>query len=130
MPLPTFSKTGVPTFTFSRGDAFPRRTPADPLEGQLAGVSEAKTVRIATMSDPEEFMQLDFQTNTALPAADYLNLRTFLTHALINRRANPFTFTDVDGTTYTVRYWGGLPGFDETSSGRYQGTLTLRVEVA
>ena len=126
MALPSFSKSGVTTMTFSRGDAWPRRTPGD--ERQLVGVSEGKQVRVATLSVPEEFIVLDFAGQTALPSADYANLSVFLRNALINFRATSFTFTDTDASARTVRYWGGFYELTQTSSGRYQGVLTLRVE--
>ena len=126
MALPSFSKALVPTMTFSRGDAWPRRTPGD--ERQLVGVSEGKQVRVATLSAPEEFITLDFAAQTALPSADYTNLSAFLKNTLINFRANSFTFTDTDSSIKTVRYWSGYYDFTQTVLGRYQGTLTLRVE--
>lgn len=126
MALPSLSKAGATTVTFSRGYSWPRPTPGD--ERQLVGVSEGKQVRVATLSVPEEFIVLDFANQTALPAADYTNLSTFLRNTLVNFRAFTFTFTDTDGTTFTVRYWGGLLDFVQTSSELYQGTLTLRIE--
>lgn len=121
-----FSKSGVTPIVFSRGDAWPRATPGD--ERQTFSVSEGKTVRVATLSLPEEFLILDFRTETALPTADYTNLGAFLKHALITFRAQSFTFTDFDASTQTVRYWGGYYEFVQTTPGRYQGTLTLRRE--
>ena len=128
MPLPSFSRTGVTTLTFSRGDAFPRAQEGD--ERQIVGESEAGTVRIATLSDPVEWIVLDFAQRTLLPNADYVNLGVFLKNSLINFKANTFTFTDTDGTAYTVRYWTGYYGFTKTSSVLWQGTLTLRKELA
>jgi len=128
MALPSLSKSGVTTMTFSRGDAYPRPQLGD--DGQLIGESEAGTIRIATLRAPVEFITLNFAGQTRIPTADYVALKAFLQDPLINFRANTFTFTDVDASTATVRYFEGFYGFSLTSSGLYQGTLVLRKELA
>lgn len=127
MANPTFSRSGVPTMTFSRGDAFPRPLEGD--EGQLVAESEAGTVRVATMHGVVEFFTLNFNGPTRLPTADYDAMRVFLLDPIVNLRANTFTWTDTDSTARTVRYWDGLSQFHPSSSGFYQGTLVLRKEL-
>lgn len=126
MSYPRFTKAGVPTVMFSRGDAFPRPTPAD--ERQLTGESDAGTLRIATLRAPISYLVCNFSGKTALPEGDYLALEAFLTHPLVQLRANPFTFTDVDGAVYTVRYWQGLYNFQRITPALRQGSLTFRIE--
>ena len=127
MANPQFTKTGVTSVVFSRGDAFPRALTG--IEGQLIGESEAGTVRVITTHDPIEFFTLNFTGQTRLPTADYNAMRTFLLNALVNLRANTFTWNDTDATARTVRYWEGLYSFTLSSSGFYQGTLVLRKEL-
>ena len=127
MALPTFVKSGVPTMAFSRAENFPRVLAGE--EGQLIAESEAGTVRIATTHDPIEFFTLNFAGQTRLPTADYDAMRAFFLNALVNLRANTFTWNDTDATARTVRYWEGLYSFTLSSSGFYQGTLVLRKEL-
>lgn len=123
MAFPSFSKSGVTTFTFSRGDVYPHRRTVVPR--QRLGIAEAGTVQVATLSAPEYQHVLTFE---GLSASDYSALLTFLTDPLVNWAANSFTYTDVDSATYTVRYIGGLE-MPQVSSGRFSATLTLREEI-
>lgn len=123
MAFPSFSKSGVTTFTFSRGDTFPHVRRVVPR--QRVGISEAGSVHVATLSPPEYEHVLTFE---GLSATDYTALQAFLTDPLINWAAFSFTLTDVDSATYTVRYLGGLD-MPQVSAGRYNVTIRLREEI-
>ena len=127
MALPTWSKSGVTTVTFSRGDSYPR--PLEGQEGQLVAESEAGTVRVATLHAVIRFYTMNFSGPTRLPTADYDAMRTFLLNTLVNLSANTFTWTDSDSTARTVRYMDGLSQFSPSSSGFYQGNILLREEL-
>lgn len=124
MAFPSFSKTGVTTMTFSRGDIFPTRKPVQAR--QRIGKSESGQIQVATLSLPEYLHLLTF---TGLATSDYTNLLTFLTDDDINFAENTFTYTDVNGSTYTVRYLDGALDAQETSAGQWMMTLTLREEI-
>jgi len=128
MPYPTFSKTGLTTLTFSRGALFPQRRPTH--YRQRRGVSEAGTVRVATLSPPVQELVLHFER---LPAADFALLDAWLAAALVNGSAQTFTYTDSTSTAYTVRWWpsDAESTFDmvQVAAGLYNVDLPLRVEL-
>ena len=125
MPFPTFSKSGVTTVTFSRGDVFPDVHDYEPV--QVIGVSYAGTRRVATLRAPDEFFDLVFER---LPLADYNALLAFFSNALVNWSASSFTYTDTASVATTVRYLGGRFSFPQVASGLYSGRIPLVKEVA
>lgn len=125
MALPTFSKSGMTTLTFSRGNIFPSVHDYDPQ--QSIGVSYAGTRRVATIRSAEETFDLVFER---LPSADYTALLAWFTDADINWSAESFTYTDVNGTATTVRYLGGSFQFPQVGPSLYSGRIPLVKEVA
>lgn len=134
MPYPTFSKSGMTTLTFSRGNLFP--VPYTDTYGQSVRESESRLVRVATVSPPVTFHSLHFER---LPLADFTNLNAWLRHSLIRGSAYTFTYTDTAGTAYTVRWWpwgasaggeNGVFAMPQTSSARYEVDIILRQETA
>ena len=123
MPSPQFSKIGVTTLVFSRGDLFPSRTPES--YNQVWSESEAKVVRVATISPPVIWYALHFAN---LPLADYTALRNWPRHALILGRAYTFTYTDVNAIAFTVRWWHDTFEMPQTSYQRYSVDIMLRDE--
>jgi hypothetical protein len=123
MSLPMFSKDGLTTLVFSRGHLYPVRQPE--TFRQLVAQSDAGTIRVATLSPPEQMLTLKFER---LTATDVSNLRVWLHDPLIRGRASTFTFTDVDDTSYEVRFWQDQLDVQQVSFGLYNVELTLRVE--
>lgn len=124
MAFPQFSKVGVTTFVFSRGDLFPTRKPIQAR--QRIGKSHAGEIHVATLSPPEYLHLLTF---TGLSTTDRTNLLAFLLDDDVNWAEGSFTYTDVNSVTYTVRYLDGALSFEETSPGQWAGTITLREEI-
>ena len=127
MAYPTFSKTGFTTLVFSRGDLFPRHNP--PHFHQNSAVSQGQVVRVAELAAPTFPFVLHFR----LPTTDYTALRTWLL-TVAQGSLISFTFTDVESTAYTVRWWPGQddPLFDmpQVAYGLYEGDIPLRVEAS
>lgn len=124
MAYPTFSKTGMTTLTFARGQVFPDEYLFNP--GQLIGYSEAGQVRVATLSDPEEIVPLLFER---LPQSDVDTLVAWLRNPLINWAANTFTYTDTTSVAMTVRMVDRSFVRQQVASGLYDVRLTLRKEL-
>jgi hypothetical protein len=123
MSLPTFSKTSLTTLQFSKGHLYPVRQPEN--FRQLVAQSDSGNLRIATLSPPEQILVLKFER---LTATDISTLRAWLHDEAIRGKEGTFTFTDVDGTAYEVRWWDDSYDPQQTSFGLYSLTLTLRVE--
>lgn len=123
MSLPKFSKTSLPELMFSQGHLYPVRQPE--TYRQLVAQSDSGTIRVATLSPPEQMLTLKFER---LTATDVSNLRVWLHDPLIRGRQETFTFTDVDDTAYTVRFWQDALDAQQVSFGLYNVELTLRVE--
>lgn len=125
MPLPTFSKTGMTTLTFSRGISFPDLREYTPQ--QVIGTSYAGTRRIVTIRAAEEQLPLTFER---LPLADYTALVAWFVDPDINWAGGSFTYTDAAAVATTVRYLGGPFAFPQVAPGLYSGGLLLVKEVA
>jgi hypothetical protein len=125
MPLPTLSKGGVTTVTFSRGNVFPSVHDYEPV--QIVGISYAGTRRVATIRAPDEFFDLVFER---VAVGDYTAMLAFFGNALVNWSANSFTYTDSASVATTVRYLGGRFSFPEVAAGLYSGRIPLVKEVA
>ena len=126
MALPSFSASGVSTFTFSKGYLFPVGNQWDVR--QLVGISEGSattppTITVATLSAATLIFTLQFQL---LSLTDYTGLVAFF--QAMNWRARAFTFTDVASATHTVRLWDAQFVMPETHANRFNVTLTLRKE--
>ena len=123
MAYPTFSKTGMTTLTFARGNVFPSLHSYEAV--QRIGRSYAGTFRVATLRVPDEAFTLAFER---LPLADYTALVGWFTHTLLNWAANSFTYTDTAGVATIVRYLAGNLSMPEVASGLYNVTLELLKE--
>ena len=120
---PAFQKTGLSTLIFSKGQLFPiRRTEH---YDQVVQQSEAGLVRIATLRPPVTFSLLHFEQ---LPLVDYLALRAWVRHPLIDGQAFPFAYRDATGTFYAVRWWRDTLEMPEVHAGLYAVDITLRHE--
>src|ERR1700747_45648 len=128
MPLPQFSKTGLTTLVFSRGNLYPVRRPK--MYHQLRAQSEAGVVRVSTLRVPETLFVLHFER---LPEADFLALDAWLAAAPVTGSAEPSPYTDVADTGPTVPWWpsDGDATFDmvQVAFGLYTVDLPLRLEV-
>lgn len=125
MALPQFSKTGMTTLVFSRGNLFPSLHRYDAV--QRIGRSYAGTFRVATLRDPDETFVLIFER---LPLADYTALVAWFTNPLINWAANSFTYTDTASVATVVRYLNSTLAMPEVSAGLYNVALECLKEVA
>lgn len=124
------SKTGVTTVTLSRGHLFPHRHPTQ-IQQRRIEAENRQVVRVVTTGERLRWLMLHLER---LPLADYTALLAFFDDPLVNWSAFPFTVMDVDGTSYTVRWWpeGGEATFDfpEVAYQLYSGDLPLRIEAA
>ena len=123
MPYPAFSKSGMTTLTFSRGNLFPASYTED--FSQIVAESEAGLVRVSTLRPPVVFHGLHFER---LPLADFTALKAWLRNSLIRGRAFTFTYTDTAGTAKTVRWWQDTLDMPHVASGLYSVDLLLREE--
>ncbi len=128
MAYPKFSKPGFTDLVFSKGDLFPRHSTK--VFNQLRGVSQGRTVRVATLAPPDQYHYLHFEQ---LSIIDYDALNSWLTN-VARGAAETFTYTDTAGVASTVRWWDDrheLPTFDMPlqKNTLYAVDITLRVEV-
>jgi hypothetical protein len=123
LSYPTFSKAGMTTLVFSRGNVYPDRHVYQPR--QVVARSEAGQTRVATLSEPDETFPLVFER---LPLVDYEALRSWLLHPTINWQASSFTYTDTAGVATVVRYVDTAFDLAQVAPGRFSGAITLRRE--
>jgi hypothetical protein len=123
LTYPTFTKTGMTTLVFSRGNVYPDRHIYQPR--QLVIRSEAGQTRVATLSNPDEMFPLVFER---LPLEDYTALRAWFSDARINWQAVSFTYTDTAGVATVVRYADTTFDLAQVAPGRFSGTVLLRKE--
>lgn len=125
MAAPTFSKTGVTTYTFGRARAFPVNIDRKPQQRIIkSGGGQAQVIKYG-----ERELFLDIVVRGITEANRDL-LIAFLEDSLIDYSMNTFTFTDEDGTTYVGRYYSskGLKT-PEYIDGYCSFKITFRVEV-
>ena len=122
MPLPTLTKTGVTTVTFSKGRAFAIDTTETP--NQLIGESDDNTLVVADLGN--EAKELG-GTWTRLPLADINAVLAFFEHANVRFGKNTVTWTDEAGTASTVRLIDTVIRHTQVASGLHDLTLRFRV---
>lgn len=118
--FPTFSKTGVPTFTFSSESVFPFRRSRFP--NQIVGVSDTNTIRVASLGTPRFLYQVQW---LQLEAIDITGLDAFFSNPLINDGLFSFTWTDELGINRTVQWLEPELDYNELSATTVQLTMTL-----
>lgn len=126
MSQPTFTKSGVATFTFDRARSFPVDQPIKRI--QIVGEAVAGQVKVADLGVEKQFIDI-IADNLSTTNRD--ELITFLQDSDINWQGNWFTFTDEDSNTYTVRYWnsGGLLNHPEVQDNLVSIKIRLKVEI-
>ena len=125
MAYPQFSKDGLTTLVFSQGNLYPV---VEQLQfNQVKDRAEGGPIRVATLSAPTTFLPLHFD---GLSLTDYQNLKAWLLNPQVNGSAFPFTFTNVNGVEYEVRWWedNGLFQMPEVSTGLYTVDIRLIVD--
>jgi hypothetical protein len=122
MPLPTLSKSGVTTVTFSKGRAF--AVAHDEIPTQILGeTDDPATVVVADLgAEAREFGG----TWTRLPLADVQAVLTFFRHTNVRWSKNTITWTDEAGTATTVRLLLSSLRYVQVASGLYDLTLHFR----
>ena len=123
MSYPQFSKSGLTSLVFTRGDLFPVRRVES--YSQIVAESEAHLVRIATLAPPVILHSLRFE---GLTLADYTALRAWVRHPAIRGRANTFTYTNTLDQSFTVRWWQDTFDMPQTNMQRYSVDILLREE--
>ena len=123
--LPTFSKSGVTTYTFTKAPFTPHHKPLK--QHQNIGISGGNQAKVANKGAATELIQIIMNR---ISSTSYNNLLTFIQDTNINYSLYTFTYTDVDGNTYTVRFFN-TKGIDwpQAKGGLFNVNFTLRVEV-
>jgi hypothetical protein len=122
MPLPTFSKVGVTTVTFSQPPVFPA---ADPLVlNQFVGVSDFNTIKVASIGPPLRTLNLRFEE---LTRTDKANLEAFFANPLVNYGQGSFTYTDHIGIARTVQFLDQQLAMPEVSDNNVSAEFVLTV---
>lgn len=121
MALPTFSKTGMTTLTFSRDVLLPYQRPV--TYHRVRKVSGGGVVRIAKTGSADRLIRLRFEQ---LLPGDYTTLAAWFDHANINEGLESFTYTDSASVAYTVYWWDDTFDMPEQAGGLYSVELTLR----
>jgi len=124
MPLPTFSKSGVTTYTFTKAPFLPHKRPIK--QHQNVGVSGGNQVKVTNKGAATQEIEIVLNR---ISAADRDLLLAFIQDTGINYALNTFTYTDFDSVAYTVRLWNhkGL-NFPLAKGGLYNVRMLLRVE--
>jgi len=124
MSLPTFTKSGVTTYTFQKAPFLPYKTPIEPH--QNVGIAGGGQVLVANKGTAIQFIEIVLNR---ISVTSRNNLLTFIQNSAINYSLNTFTYTDHASNTYTVRLWN-LKGIDFplVRGGLYNVRMMLRVE--
>lgn len=123
MALPTFSKTGLTTFTFSRSPVFPTHVIYTPR--QRLGRSDSGAAQVVTLGEPLVMHQLELEL---LTQTDIDGILAWFQDEEINWSAETFTYTDAASTSYTVRLAEGELDIEQIAPGVYNLRLPLVVE--
>lgn len=99
-----------------------------PSRPQIKGGAVGGRAWVTDLGDGTNLKQPKL-TWKGLPESNWDDLYGFI-NGTVNLAEHPFQFTDWDGNTITVRYWGGLGQFPQVRPGRRAGTLSLREEPA
>ena len=124
MPVATFSKSGVPTFTFEKGSFLPINRPRIP--NQIIGVAGGGQKKVAKVG--ERARQFPIIMNR-VSSTQHDNLWTFIEDTNIDYALNTFTFTNEDSTAYTVRLMDRKVDIPRVKGGLYNIRLLLEVEI-
>lgn len=126
MSQPTFTKSGVTTYTFDKARTFPV---SEPVGGQQI-VDEAGSgqPKVADLGAEEQFINVKARN---LSATNISALLTFFRDSLINWSANNFTWTDEDSNTNLVRYMNskGILDPKEDNDDKFSVIIRLKVEI-
>ena len=122
MPLPTFTQTGVTTFTFSIAPILPS-TGLEVDTGQLVLDIEDGTFRAYRMRYATQDYTLVLPNR---PKSEVDNLLAFLSDSLVDYSANAFTYTDSDGLAHTVHFIGPRLAWPRAENGTFTITIRLR----
>jgi len=98
--MATFSKTGVTTFTFPKGNKLPISHIYQP--NQIVGVGGGGNVKVATLGSLIEIWTIVLER---ISKADHDLLVAFFSDTNINWQENTFTWTDELSIPRTVRLW-------------------------
>lgn len=99
MALPRFEKAGVAPVTLSRANVRPKVSPR--VFNRFVGISDANTVKVATVGPPLQSITLSFRQ---LSETDRKNVEDFLSHPFVNWGAETFQFIDADGVSHNVKF--------------------------
>ena len=126
MSVPTFSKTGVPTFSFGYARAFPIRGPVGGQ--QIMDKAGGGQPKVADLGAEEQLIYVKVDNFSETNRDELL---TFLRNSLINWSANPFTWTYENSNTNLVRYWNskGILDPQEKHDDKYSVLIILQVEI-
>lgn len=121
---PTFSKSGVATFTFDEAESYPLNKVG--LPNQSIGKATGGAIQVRTYTtNIDNIYSLNFRLNSL---SSYDNLYNFFNDSNVNWRANTVTYTDYLGNLYTVRLWqDGIP-YSQVAPNIILISLTLRIE--
>jgi len=121
MAKPTFSKSGVDTWTPAKAEAVPYRRLPVPI--QRAGEAEDGSVQVRNLGGVVYWIPLRF---VRLSQADFDALVAFFSDGNVNWSLHSFTYTDYGGNARTVHLWPGSFDFDMEPSGIYTVSMRLR----
>ena len=123
MALDTFTKTGVTTYTFSRGNTYP--ITHDYEVNEVRTVSGGGASKVVVHGSPQEFWSINLQN---ISDTDIDNLFNFLDDTLINWSEQIFTWTDHNSVARNVRLWNQSISMPSTGSDLNNVELILKVE--
>ena len=126
MSVPTFSKTGVSTFSFGIARVFPIRAPVGGQ--QIMDKAGGGQPKVADLGAEEQLLYVKVDNFSETNRDELL---TFLRDSLINWSAFPFTWTDEGSNTSLVRYWNskGILDAQEKHDDKYSVLIVLQVEI-
>jgi hypothetical protein len=115
--------SGVNTFTFSRGRAYPLDDPA--RVSVVTDLAEGKQMYAYDKGVQITLFNLYFEK---LDQTDFDNFENWLTDVAVGPK-NTFVYTDEDGTDHTVRLLNTTNPLKEISHNNFAGTIQLRKEI-
>lgn len=123
MALDTFTKSGVTTYTFTRGNTFPISKKYVP--NQVKSLSGGGTSKVVGISPAQEYRGINLNN---IPLSDLNLLYAFFNDSLVNWGEQIFTWTDNESTVRTVRFWDDELSINNSSSDIYSVSFQLKVE--
>jgi len=123
MALDTFSKSGVSTYAFTRGNTYPITRKYTP--NQTRSISGGGAAKVVGLGSVQEFWSVALIN---ISDSDSDLFYAFFNNSLINWGEQLFIWTDFESTARTVRLWDTNITFSKVGSDLNSIKIQLKIE--